>query len=257
MAAEAAAPVQPAVGHAVQVRFSAVKQLPLPIPPPPADGVDTLVVGANAAAVQHLLALAQARSVAAPVYLWGGQGTGKTRLLRMLAAGRQTLSQALGQPVGWFDAATALPWTLDARWTLAIVDRCDALDPERQHAAFTLFVEAGSHGVQWAAAGRLPPVDLLLRDDLRSRLGWGHVFALQPLDEADTRAALRRAAAQRGIALSDEVLAYLLTRLPRDLGHLMALLDRLDAFALAEQRAVTVPLVRKLLAEDEEMGRCG
>ena len=46
---------------------------------------------------------------------------------------------------------------------------------------------------------------------------------------------LRREADRRGIFLSDEVMDYLLTRFARDLKHLMALLDRLDGFALAEQ----------------------
>jgi DnaA-homolog protein len=92
-------------------------------------------------------------------------------------------------------------------------------------------------------------VDLPLREDLRTRLGWGHVFALQPLGEADARAALRREADRRGIFLSDDVMDYLLTRFSRDLKHLMALLDRLDEFALAEHRAVTVPLLRKMFEE--------
>jgi DnaA family protein len=130
-----------------------------------------------------------------------------------------------------------------------VVDRCDELDPAAQHAAFALFVEAGTHGVQWAAAGRLPPVDLPLRDDLRTRLGWGHVFALQPLSEEQTRAALRREADRRGIWLSDEVMGYLLTRFERDLKHLMQLLDRLDEYALSEGRAITVPLMKKMLSE--------
>ena len=222
-----------------------MKQIPLPITPPPAEGFDSLVVGRNAAALQHLRSLAVAAGASAPVYLWGDVGTGKTRLLRALAVQRQ----AEGERVGWFDAADALPWVLDDGWSLVVVDRCDALDAAHQQAAFALFVEAGSHGVQWAAAGRLPPVDLVLRDDLRSRLGWGHVFALQPLAEGETRAALRREADRRGIFLSDEVMDYLLTRFRRDLGHLMALLDRLDGFALAEQRSVTVPLLKKMLSE--------
>ena len=127
----------------------------------------------------------------------------------------------------------------------------DALDADHQQAAFALFVEADAAGVQWAAAGRLPPVDLPLRDDLRSRLGWGHVFALQPLAEAETRAALRREADRRGIFLPDEVMDYLLTRFQRDMTHLMGLLDRLDGFALAEHRHVTVPLLKKMLAEED------
>jgi DnaA family protein len=225
-----------------------MKQIPLPIQPTPAEGFDQLVVGRNAAAVQHLhgLGLGLGRIAAAPVYLWGESGTGKTRLLRALAAQHQ----GEGERVGWFDAATALPWVLDEGWSLVVLDRCDALDADHQQAAFALFIEAEAHGVQWAAAGRAPPVDLALRDDLRSRLGWGHVFALQPLAESETRAALRREADRRGIFLSDEVMGYLLTHLRRDMGHLMEVLDRLDGFALAEQRGVTVPLLKKMLSEE-------
>ena len=101
-----------------------------------------------------------------------------------------------------------------------------------------------------AAAGALPPVDLPLRDDLRTRLGWGHVFALEPLAESDARAALRREADRRGIFLSDEVMDYLLTRFSRDLQHLMALLDRLDEFALSQHRAVTVPLLKRMFEQE-------
>lgn len=219
-----------------------MKQLTLAIASPPTPGFDNYVPGANAAAAQHLAQLALPGT---PLYLWGPSGSGKTHLLQALAA----RVQAEGGLVGWFDAAHPLPWALQAHWSLVVVDRCDALDAERQHAAFALFVEAGTHGVQWAAAGSSPPVDLVLRDDLRSRLGWGHVFALAPLDEQQTRAALRREADRRGIWLSDEVMGYLLTRFARDLKHLMALLEQLDHYALAEQRAVTVPLLKKMLSE--------
>jgi DnaA-homolog protein len=219
-----------------------MKQIPLPISGTPDAGFDSLVIGANSEVVQHLQAMAQPSP---PLYLWGPAGSGKTRLLRALAAARQ----AEGQRVGWFEAGNSPPWPLDEGWSLVIVDRCDELDADAQRAAFALFVEAGSHGVQWAAAGRLPPVDLALREDLRSRLGWGNVFAVQPLAEGEARAALRREADRRGIFLSDEVMSYLLTRFQRDLKHLMNLLDRLDEFSLAEHRAVTVPLLKKMLTE--------
>ena len=222
-----------------------MRQLPLAITPLAQPGFDSLLIGPNAQAVAHLRGLALP---SAPIYLWGPSGSGKTHLLRALAAQRQ----ALGERVGWFDAGGVLPWVFDAAWSLLVVDDCQALAAAQQQAAFTLFVEAGSHGVQWAAAGRLPPVDLVLRDDLRSRLGWGHVFALAPLAEGDTRSALRREADRRGIFLSDEVMGYVLTRFQRDLKHLMRLLDRLDRFALAEHRPVTVPLLRKMLSEVED-----
>lgn len=221
-----------------------MKQIPLAIVPEPNATFDGYLPGPNAPALEHLRMLAPP---AAPVYLWGPPGSGKTHLLRALAGHWQVQ----GHRVGWFDAGDRLPWDLAPEWQLVVLDGCEALDGAAQHAAFTLFVEAATLGVQFAAAGRLPPVDLPLREDLRTRLAWGHVFALQPLAEAETRAALRREADRRGIFLSDEVMDYMLTRFPRDLAHLMALLDRLDEFGLAMGRRITVPLVRKMLAESK------
>lgn len=195
----------------------------------------------------------------APVYLWGPAGSGKTQLLRELQA-RARDEAVLAQ---WFDAATALPWTLAEDAALVLLDEVESWDAARQHAAFTLFVEAASRvgaaadapagarlGVQFAAAGRVPPVDLAVREDLRTRLGWGAVHAVRPLAEGDMRVALREEARRRGIVLGAEVLDYLLTRFARDLKSLMHLLHRLDGFALAEKRAVTVPLLKRMLNEE-------
>jgi DnaA family protein len=220
-----------------------MKQIPLAIGPDPLPTFDSYITTANAAAVSHLRALP---IPAAPVYLWGPAGSGKSHLLRALVLERQRA----GERAGFFDATDPAPWILGDDWALVAVDRCEELDAQRQQAAFALFVHAAESGVQWAAAGRVPPVDLRLRDDLRTRLAWGHVFALQPLSEGETRAALRREADRRGIFLADEVMDYLLNRCARDLTSLMRLLDRMDHFALARQRPVTVPLLRQMLQEE-------
>jgi DnaA family protein len=47
----------------------------------------------------------------------------------------------------------------------------------QQQIAFNWFVNAQSHQRPVLAAGIWAPVDLKLRDDLRTRLGWGHIFA--------------------------------------------------------------------------------
>jgi DnaA family protein len=220
-----------------------MKQIPLAILPDPAPSFDTFLGSANAAPVQHLRSL---ETLNAPVYLWGPSGSGKTHLLRALADQRQRD----GERVGWLDAGEPAPWPLDEGWSLVVLDDCQDFDAGQQQAAFAVFVDAVTRGVQVVAAGRLPPVDLPVREDLRTRLGWGHVFALQPLAESEARAALRREADRRGIFLSDEVMDYLLTRFERDLKHLMRLLDRLDRFALAQQRSITVPLLKSMLAEE-------
>ena len=66
---------------------------------------------------------------------------------------------------------------------------------------------------QFASAGRVPPVDLPVREDLRTRLGWGPVHAVQPLAEADTREALRQEAGRRGVVLGRRTSStYILVR---------------------------------------------
>src|SRR5256885_2073066 len=89
--------------------------------------------------------------------------------------------------------------------------------------------------------------DLKLREDLRTRLGWGHVFQLQLLDETARRAVLRQEADARGVFLGDDVMDYMLKRFSRDLGSLMQLLDMLDGFALRNKRAITIPLLKTML----------
>jgi DnaA family protein len=223
-----------------------MKQLPLAIGPHGSPTFHTFIArsGANAAALAHLQSL---HTPAAPVYLWGLRGSGKTHLLHALARA----AQQRGERAGWFDAGVPTPWAFDEGWSLLVIDDAHRLDAARQQAAFGLFVEAATHAVQVAAAGDVPPVDLPVRDDLRTRFGWGHVFALEPLNEADARAAVRREADERGIRLSDDVMDYVLKRFARDLKHLMALLDRLDVYALAEHRQiVTVPLLKRMLDEE-------
>jgi DnaA family protein len=220
-----------------------MKQIPLAIGPEPARTFENFLPGANAATLAHLLALAPG---APPVYLWGPPGSGKTHLLHAVV--ERAAEQ--GQQAAWFSAATPAPWGAGSERDWLVFDDAHAFDAAQQQAAFALFVDATGRGSAVIAAGDVPPVDLAVREDLRTRLGWGHVFALAPLGDNEVRAALRREADRRGTFLSDDVMDYLLTRFARDLKHLMAQLDRLDAFSLSTKRAITVPLLKQMLVEE-------
>ncbi len=225
--------------------MNAMRQIPLAIGPEPARSFDNFLRGPNAAAVQHLRALEPG---APPVYLWGEPGSGKTHLLHAVA----DAAQSAGERVARFGADVAAPWQWPEGATCVVIDDCDALDDAQQAAAFSMFVQATGDGARLVAAGRVPPVDLAVREDLRTRLGWGHVYALQPLSEPEVRSALRREADRRGTFLSDEVMDHLLTRHARDLKHLMTELDRLDEYSLATQRAITVPMLKRMHEEDDD-----
>jgi DnaA family protein len=205
--------------------------------------LDNYFPGPNAAALAHLQQWLPARSDTAPTYVWGPEGSGKTHLLQAAVAGLR----AQGHSVGYLDAQTQEPAAFDESWAAVVMDDVHLYGDALQHTAFSWFVQAHTLQRPVLAAGRLAPVDLALREDLRTRLGWGHVLGLQLLDEAQSRAVLRQVADARGLVLSDEVMDFTLRRFSRDLGSLMQLLDGLDRYALQTQRALTIPLVKSML----------
>ena len=212
--------------------------------------LDNFFPGANAQVLRHLrLWCAEGTRSPVPIYLWGEAGSGKTHLLRAVAAALQ----AQGARCGWMDVGTPPGEAFDEGWSVVLLDQVQGYGVAAQHQAFNWFVNAvapaGGTPCAVLAAGRLPPADLPLREDLRTRLGWGHVFALTVPTEDERRAVLRQQADARGLHLGDEVIAYVLARFPRDLGSLLEWLDQLDRYALRAQRAVTIPLVKEMLQD--------
>jgi DnaA family protein len=201
------------------------RQLPLEISPPAEPTLDTFIAGANAEALERVRALAAGTLREPIVYLWGEAGCGRSHLLRA--------------------AARANPG-------LVAVDDVETLDAAAQQALFLAINAAREGQAPVLAAGSAPPAGLALREDLRTRLGWGLVYQLRPLTDVQKAVHLRAEAARRGLRLSDEVVWYLLHHLPRDLASLNAVLDRIDRHSLARQRPVTLPLVRDALSSDND-----
>ncbi len=225
-----------------------MKQMALDIGLAPVPTLDNFVAAGNEAVLEHLrLWTYNPLRSPVPTYLWGEPGSGKTHLLRAV---RETLRD-LGARTGWIGAGILHPIEFDESWDAVILDDCHLYTAEQQAAAFNWFVNAQTpaHGpARWVlAAADRPPADLRLREDLRTRLGWGHVFQLKALGETERRSVLRRAADERGVFLGDEVMDFMLNRFSRDLSSLMMLLEQLDAYALRTQRAITIPLIKSML----------
>jgi DnaA family protein len=214
-------------------------QLALDLAARPQPTFGNFVAGANAAAIQ---ALQEAPVPTPSIYLWGEHGAGKSHLLSAYAHAVGATLLGPDSPVDAFDQTTGP----------AAVDDCGRLDPIRQERVFHLYNRLRESGLRLVASGAAAPLYLPVRDDLRTRLGWGLVFQLQPLADADKSAALAQLAAERGLRLSEDVLPYILTRFERDMQRLTALLDALDRYSLEHKRAVTVPLLKELLSRTAE-----
>ena len=194
------------------------RQLALPISPPPEPTLDNFVPGANAELLARLRQLAAGELAEAVLYLWGEPGSGRSHLL----------------------AASARPG-------ITVADDVERLDETRQIALFNAINAARDSGGTVLAAGAVPPAQLALREDLKSRLAWGLVYQVKPLSDAEKALTLHAEAARRGLKLADEVVWFLLNHTRRDLRSLTALLERIDRVSLEQRRAVTLPLVRELL----------
>ncbi|MDP3760365.1 MAG: DnaA regulatory inactivator Hda [Ramlibacter sp.] len=224
-----------------------MKQIALDIGLARAPTLAGFCAGPNEAALRHLQLWAGSPTRSpVPTYLWGPGASGKTHLLRAVA---EALREQ-GASAGWLDASVLEPPEFNENWAVVLLDDVHLYTAVQQHAAFNWFVNAQTLQRGVLAAGALPPADLKLREDLRTRLGWGHVFQLQVLSEPERRAVLRQAADARGVFIGDEVMDFMLTRFSRDLGSLMQLLEELDGYALQTKRAITIPLIKSMLENE-------
>lgn len=209
--------------------------------------LDTFVVGQNAELAQLLRHFAR-HGASMPserfVYIWGEAGAGKSHLLHALAAapGARYIPAGAGEDAYLFDENA----------TLYLMDDCQLLSPDAQIAAFALFNQVRENGALLVSAGDKPPAGLSLREDLRTRLGWGLIYQVHGLTDEEKIAALTQAAQARGITLSPGVLPYLITHFRRDMRSLSAMLDALDQYSLETQRPITLPLLRSLLQLEGE-----
>lgn len=220
-----------------------MSQLALDLGPPPPPTFDNFVVGDNREALDAARALLGPSRGAASrfLYLWGPASSGRSHLLAALHGAAPAGTARRLDP-----HAPPEAFVFESAIRLWLVDDCDRLDATRQAAAFHLFdAVAADGGAALACAGGQPPGRLALMPELATRLGWGLVLQLRRLSDADTARALAGTFAERGLAAASDVVPWLMTHAPRDLGSLRALVDAIDAYALARKRAITVPLLRE------------
>lgn len=193
------------------------RQIPLDFITPPPPSLGNFVGGRNA----ELLARLSSLDYPAVLYLWGDEGSGKSHLVR----------------------ACACLWGN----SLVTADDAQDLDTHAQERLFDAFNATLTGGPKLLVAGDRPPLQLQLREDLRTRLGAGLVYEVLPLSDDEKQMALVQAARERGLVLPDDFSRYLLTHFRRDMRSLMGLLDAFDRLALERKRAPNLALLRECM----------
>jgi len=214
-------------------------QLLLGIAPEWEPSLDNFVAGRNV----ELLSVLRQTTSAQITYLWGAAGSGKTHLLQAMVVRARTAGRAAHYACGGVPEAVEV----------AAVDDVETLDDAAQVALFELYNRMREQGGLLLVSGSQAPAHLALRDDLRTRLGWGLVYQVHALNDAEKADALRQHAGARGFELPPEVVTYLLRHGRRDLPSLLAVLDALDEHCLRLKRLASVPLLKEVIQQLSEL----
>ncbi|WP_225721526.1 DnaA regulatory inactivator Hda [Candidatus Vallotiella sp. (ex Adelges kitamiensis)] len=229
--------------------FASHRQLILDLGAPPQKTFENFFAGTHTELVSRLINLDAALSATpntdCTFYVWGGTGSGRSHLLQALVSSTSRNRARFIAPPSPLSV-----FGYDPRVAIYAVDDVDQLADAQQIALFNLFNEVRtSLGSGLVATGNAAPLHLAVREDVRTRLGWGLVFHLSELADENKAIVLKHAARERGLMFTDDVPTWLLTHYRRDMPSLMLVLDKLDRFALEHKRAITLPLLRTMLTD--------
>jgi len=198
---------------------------------------DNFVAGGNCELLYALHQALSGESRDRAIYLWGATGSGKSHLLQA------AVSTAQNTQCSAIYVRGVVP---DAHEVVAL-DDVDTLDDAAQIALFNLYNEMRDSGSMLLVSGSCSPLHLNLRPDLRTRLGWGLVYQVQGLSDAEKAQALIQYAGGRGFSLAPEIIHYLLRHGRRDLPGLLLVLDALDTHSLRVHRAPSIPMLKEVI----------
>ncbi len=170
-------------------------------------------------------------------YLWGEQGSGKSHLLQAVVERACSAGKSAVYSGGEVPQAAEV----------VAVDDVEQFDDDSQVALFDLYNQLRASGGMLLVSGTRAPAFLALRDDLRTRLGWGLVYQLHALNDAEKAEALQKHANAKGLELPTEVVTYLLRHGKRDLPALLATLNALDEHCLRLKRGASVPMLKEVM----------
>jgi len=191
------------------------------------------------------------------LWLYGAQGSGKTHLLQATVAEFVPAQPANSSfEVGYFPARQ-----------IRAVDAVDALEGSERYALLCIddvdswlgvaaveqelvrrYQERRQAGLHLLLSANKPPGETaMVVSDWASRARGAEVFRLAELSDDDKLKVLKARASRLGLLLGGATATFLLRHGPRSLPAMLDVLTQADKLAMAEQRNLTVPLLKKVL----------
>ena len=196
-------------------------QLLLDIQTPKVKSFENFIIGDNSEAISIIKKFMTDKNLQF-FYLWGVEGAGKSHLSDVVK-----------------------------KDNIFVIEDIDIKNDIEQVEAFNIFNDCKENGKKLFITGANSPNNMGLRSDLASRLSWGLVYQIKPLTDSEKKLALLNHSKQKGMACEENIIEYCMKHLQRDLHFLIATLDALDNWSLKMKKPITIPLLKKLLKNND------
>lgn len=201
----------------------------------------------NSVAVAAVQAMVQGRSDETQILLWGESGSGKTHLLNAACHAASDIGWRIaylpGSDLNDIDALLGVE-----RCDLLCLDDVQQLNADAEEALFHAINRCREARTRLLISANAEPDNLPCQlADLTTRLQWGLNFQILALQDAALHDALEQLLMARELTWTDDVVAYMLKRYPRDIAQLRRCVMKLDEASLQAQRRITIPFLKSVL----------
>ena len=232
---------------------------------------DRFIVG-NSNKFAHAAALAVAERPGItynPLFIYGNSGLGKTHLL--LAIGQEIHEKDPSKKIAYLKGDEFTNQLIRAikdgtgeefrtkyrNVDLFLVDDIQFIagKQQTQNEFFHTFNNIYEAGHQIVITSDRPPLEMSLLDDrLRTRFEGGLMADIQPPDLETRMAIIRNKAAQLGLLLSDEAVAYIAENITANIRQLEGVIKRLTAYKEILDDVITIDSVKRAIKDVIKIG---
>lgn len=177
------------------------------------------------------------------IYLWGPSAVGKTHILiatvkKFLNLNKQVIDLSLIDDNDTFNLGTI---------DLFFLDDIEVADHKIHNNLFNIFNMSENENATILITGNLPPNQMSLRLDLRTRLSQCLVLNLKELEDEEKKDVLLKRSYFMGINMKLEIIDYLVKNYNRNMHELIKLIEKIDKESIIQKKRITIPFIKSFM----------
>ena len=177
------------------------------------------------------------------IYLWGPSAVGKTHILiatikKFLNLNKEIIDLSFIDDNDTFDLGSI---------DLFFLDDIDRADGKIQNNLFNIFNMSENENAAIFITGSLPPNQMSLRPDLRTRISQCLVLNLKELEDEEKKDVLLKRSYFMGINLKLEIIDYLVKNYNRNMHELIKLIEKIDKESIIQKKRITIPFIKSFM----------